>query len=400
MLIIARQQIDPRNVIARNHALDFIQNRHGVERRHFRFEVMRFEPHRVTIRLARLRPAGLAHVGVRPAPEGHQTAHVGTHGGCDANDHFEVGPGVCNFARLLHQLQIAAGVRIRSRFLVRVCRGQNHVGKGGGFGQEHILNHHKRFRENKGINAQAAHGIGTHDVKRLEFSGLRRFHHLRKAQAFFRRQLAPFLWEFSRAGDGLVSRQKIGIKPHFAGPARIRVIAEADQLRSRQGRSKTYQLFNVMSAQFGAEGDDQVLLGADFVAQGDPGVAVCTVAGLGVDQRIEQGIIAAEEGDRFRFSAGWKQAESRSLPPQLDGRRVDDVKLRAPQPYVRPYLPRQKRMLIRGVVADQQNRGRGQHVAHGGRLSRLAVQRRRESREVGGPMMIDVIGLEHGPRKF
>ena len=100
----------------------------------------------------------------------------------------------------------------------------------GGFGQEHVLNHHKTLRKHKRINAQAADGIGAHDVKRFQFAGLRRFHHLRQAQAFFGRQLAPFLLEFGGAGDGLVSRQKIGIKPHFAGSARIRVIAQTDQL--------------------------------------------------------------------------------------------------------------------------------------------------------------------------
>jgi hypothetical protein len=57
-------------------------------------------------------------------------------------------------------------------------------------------------------------------------------------------------------------------------------------------------------------------------------------------------------------------------------------------------------MLIRRIVADQQNRGRVQHVAHGSRSSRLAVERRRQGRVVGGAVMIDVVGLEHDAGKF
>src|SRR5271157_6219978 len=81
MLIFARQHIDPRNIGLRNmvpgnHALDFIENRHGVEGCHLRLQVVRFEPNRVTVRLARLRAARLAHVGMCPASERHQSAYV------------------------------------------------------------------------------------------------------------------------------------------------------------------------------------------------------------------------------------------------------------------------------------------------------------------------------------
>ena len=189
----------------------------------------------MAIRLARLRAAGLTHVGVRPAPKGHQTAYIAAHGIGDANHHLEVRLRVRDFAGLLHQLQIAAGICISSRFFVRIRRRQNYVGDGRGFGQEHVLHHHKSFRERKGINLQTANRIRAHHVQRFQFAGLRRFHHLRQAQAFFGGQTAPFLLELVCAGDGFVSRQKIGIKAHFAGAARIRVIAQADQLGSSQG---------------------------------------------------------------------------------------------------------------------------------------------------------------------
>ena len=57
----------------------------------------------------------------------------------------------------------------------------------------------KLFESAKGINSQPADRIRADHVKRLQFAGLRRFHHLRQAQTFFRRQLAPFLLELGRA---------------------------------------------------------------------------------------------------------------------------------------------------------------------------------------------------------
>ena len=122
-------------------------------------------------------------------------------------------------------MQIAAGVRIGPRFLIRIRRGQNHIGNRRCFGQEHILNYDKGLRERKGINAQTTDGIRADDVQRSQFAGLRRVHHFRQAQAFFGRESAPFLLKLVRAAHGFVSRQKIGIKPHFTGAARIRVIA-------------------------------------------------------------------------------------------------------------------------------------------------------------------------------
>jgi hypothetical protein len=274
-----------------------------------------------------------------------------------------------NFARLLHQLQIAAGVRIRSRFLVGVGRRQNHVGDVRGFGQEHILHHHKTFREHKGIDAQTADRIRAHHVKRFQLAGLRRLDHLRQAQAFFGGQLAPFLLELLRAGDRFVSRQQIGIKPHFAGPAGIRVIAQADQLCSGQSCGKTHQLLDVRPRS--SEPKAMTIFCSARIFSRSAIQASRAGRRPKADQRIKLGIVAAKKCDCLRFRARRKQTESRRLPPQLDGRRVDDVKLRPPQAHVRPDLPCQQRMLIRGIVADQQNRGRIQHVAHGSRFPGL-----------------------------
>src|ERR1700719_2167430 len=51
-------------------------------------------------------------------------------------------------------------------------------------------------------------------------------------------------------------------------------------------------------------------------------------------------------------------------------------------------------MLLRRVVADQQHRRRIEDIAHArGRLW-LSYERSGKSREVGGAMMIDIIGLQ------
>ncbi len=70
------------------------------------------------------------------------------------------------------------------------------------------------------------------------------------------------------------------------------------------------------------------------------------------------------------------------------------------QPDVVADLPRQQRMLVRGIVSDQQDRRGVVHLAHGRGRVRLALQSGCESREVGGAVMVDVVGLQHDPRKL
>ena len=48
-------------------------------------------------------------------------------------------------------------------------------------------------------------------------------------------------------------------------------------------------------------------------------------------------------------------------------------------------------MLIRRIVPNQQNCRRVQHIAHGSGASRLAVERRRQGRVVGGAVMIELL---------
>ena len=76
VLIVARQQVESRDVVRRHQALNFVEYRDRIEGRHSRFEIMRFEPDRMTIRLARLRAASLPHIRASAATEGHQSADI------------------------------------------------------------------------------------------------------------------------------------------------------------------------------------------------------------------------------------------------------------------------------------------------------------------------------------
>ena len=63
-------------------------------------------------------------------------------------------------------------------------------------------------------------------------------------------------------------------------------------------------------------------------------------------------------------------------------------------------LPRDQRILVRDVVADQQNRIRLINIRHGGlRFSSRGPQDSREPRVISSSMMVDVIGPQSRPRK-
>ena len=70
------------------------------------------------------------------------------------------------------------------------------------------------------------------------------------------------------------------------------------------------------------------------------------------------------------------------------------------QPDIVSDLPCQQRMLLRRIISDQQNRRRVVHIAHGRGGVRLCRKRRSKSREVGGAVMIDVVGPQHHAREF
>ena len=74
--------------------------------------------------------------------------------------------------------------------------------------------------------------------------------------------------------------------------------------------------------------------------------------------------------------------------------------LRAMQSHIVANLPGQQRMLLRRIVPNQQNRRRGKNIGHAGGRIWLAAQRRRQGREVGRAVMIDVVGLQHYAREL
>ena len=63
-------------------------------------------------------------------------------------------------------------------------------------------------------------------------------------------------------------------------------------------------------------------------------------------------------------------------------------------------LPGQQRMLLRRIVADQQDRGRVIDIAHAGSRAGFAGERRGESRKIGRTVVVDVVGLQHHAREL
>src|ERR1700704_7024718 len=63
MLIVAGQQIDPRDIVSWHHPLNFIENRDWIKRGHLGFEIVGFEPDGVAIGFARLGTTSLSHIG-------------------------------------------------------------------------------------------------------------------------------------------------------------------------------------------------------------------------------------------------------------------------------------------------------------------------------------------------
>ena len=120
----------------------------------------------------------------------------------------------------------------------------------------------------------------------------------------------------------------------------------------------------------------------------------------GEDDGIGRSIVAGEELHEAAFGAGRDLREGRRLAAQLDRIRIRHVELGAMQANVAANLPGQQRMLVGRIVADQQDRRRVGDVAHRSRCVWLARQRRGEGREVGGAVVVDVVGAQHQPREL
>src|SRR5581483_2589360 len=66
VLVITGDQVEARDVVAGDQAHNFVEHGSRIEGRHAGLEPVRFQPNSVTVRLAGLRAARLAHVSLHP----------------------------------------------------------------------------------------------------------------------------------------------------------------------------------------------------------------------------------------------------------------------------------------------------------------------------------------------
>jgi hypothetical protein len=115
VLCIPREQLQPKQTVAGDEALNLVEDRGGIEGAQARFEVVGGEPDGVAVGLAGLRATALAHVGagapgIRGPAEGDELAHVCAHLVGDADDHLEVAADAGAVGCLLHLLQVAIAI--------------------------------------------------------------------------------------------------------------------------------------------------------------------------------------------------------------------------------------------------------------------------------------------------
>src|SRR5581483_3854199 len=182
VLVITGDQVEARDVVAGDQALNFVEHGNRIEGRHAGLEPVRFQPNSVTVRLAGLRAARLAHVGTRGAAEGNQVVEFKAHLVGDANDDLKIRLGACQVAGFAQHLQVAAGVGEGAGLLVRIGRRQQHVGQRSYLRQEHILHHNEAAGEQEWIHAVAGHRVGADDVESLQATGAGGFEHLLKVE--------------------------------------------------------------------------------------------------------------------------------------------------------------------------------------------------------------------------
>src|SRR6185437_11872068 len=89
-----------------------------------------------------------------------------------------------------------------------------------------------------------------------------------------------------------------------------------------------------------------------------------------------------------------------SLTPQFDIAVVNDIQPRLVQANVVANLPRQQRMLVRRIIANQQNRRRTRHIAHAGGQILFPVKCGSECRKVGCAVMVNIVRSQHHAREL
>ena len=115
--------------------------------------------------------------------------------------------------------------------------------------------------------------------------------------------------------------------------------------------TELHQSSNVSALQLRAKDDDEIFLAFQFVAQ----LFQRVIRSAGARERSGSSIIAIEEGDKLAFAARRHLHKSGGLALQLDGLRVHHKKLCLVESNIGADIPRQQRMALRGIVADQQD---------------------------------------------
>ncbi len=160
--------------------------------------------------------AGLAHVGAGSFSEGDELLHVRAHLVGDADDHLKVGADAGAVTGFVDELEVTVAVGDGAGLLVEVGGGEDDVGKGGGLGEEHVVDDDEGVLERGGVDAVAADGVGADDVEGGELTFTGGFKDLEEVEAGGGGGVV--LGEGGVAGE----RGVAGGRSRVAGPCRLR----------------------------------------------------------------------------------------------------------------------------------------------------------------------------------
>ncbi len=394
VLVVAGEKLEAQKVVAGDEALDLVENREGIEGAELWFEIVGGEPDGVTVGLAGLRAAGLAHVGAGAFAEGDEGVHVGAHLVGDADDHLEVGADAGAVSGFVDQLEVAVAVGDGAGLFVEVRGGKDDVGVVRGLGEEHLLYDDEGVLEDGRIDTVAGDRVGADDVEGGEFAPAGRFEDLKHVEAGVGGGVV--LAEGGGAGDGSVAGEHVGEQAHVGCAARVGVVGEERELAIRQRGAEVEEPLEVGAAELGADEDEELLFGADGVAEVVQRGCVCAGARKG----FGGGVVSGDEAGECAVAEGSDVREGFGLAAELDLCGVGDVDAAAIVADVGADVPRSGGGLDGGVAAENHDGRGGEGIAQGGRAVRLAGEGLREGDVVGGAVVVDVVGAENRAREL
>ena len=134
-----------------------------------------------------------------------------------------------------------------------------------------------------------------------------------------------------------------------------------------------------------AEDDEERFLGQNCVAK-------CCV--------LDRGIVPGEVSGEIGVAVCGNPQNSLCLSFELDLVRIRNIESRAIEPHVGAQVPGEKRMLFGWVAADEQNRRSSRGFAKASGYTRMSREGTCKCSEIRGALVVDVVGLENGPRKL